>query len=137
MACKYTKTLISEKLKIVIEKIKNTLIDYNLEEYRFKYEYNECSYKLICNTKEGKYKLLKCTGSTQNYFLLYEDDENNNLITRCDKGTIYLNDIMSVLLNYIDILVSLKHHVEKIDNLIEHIEEIDGRINDIYTNQFI
>lgn len=137
MACQYTKTLITKKLKIVIEKIKNILIDYKLEEYRFKYEYNKCSYTLICNIKEGKYKLWKYNGNTENYFLLYEDDCDNNLITVCNKDTIYLSDIMSVLLNYIDILVSLKHHVGKIDNFMDHIEEIDSRIDDIYKDQYI
>lgn len=92
---------------------------------------------LICNTKEGKYKLWKYNGSTENYFLLYEVDHDNNLITVCNKDTIYLSDIMSVLLNYIEILVSLKHHVEKIDNFMDHVEEIDSRIDDIYKNQYI
>ena len=122
MSCEYTKTLIVEKLKIVIEKIKNTLIDYKLEEYRFKYEYNECNYKLICNTKEGKYKLLKYNETTQNYLLLFEDDCDNKLISSCNKDTIYLNDIISVLLNYKDILASLKYHIKQIDDLIDDIQ---------------
>ena len=55
----YTKTIIAEKLKKVIQKIKDTLIEYKHEEFSFKYEYNESNYKLICNIKEGKYKLFK------------------------------------------------------------------------------
>lgn len=116
----YTKTIISEKLKKVIQKIKDTLIEYKHEEFSFKYEYNESNYKLICNIKEGKYRLLKYNGIREDHFLLYKD-ENKVLTTNCDKETINLCDIISVLINYQDILQNLKYLTKQIDDLLDDI----------------